>query len=282
MGKPILNYYKEHNQLDNKNRCALVNLLIQKEGDLSVQAGVSFKMTKERFVQITKDIKKVFKNEPENVYYIPFSQKKKQPQSGKLFQSYACMKRKLNLSTKRKAKIEEVKLEADLDKLSFLKNTKKLSGIFYAFWKDTLNYRLQNLKNSEMSLKEYFKIYPILNESNGYQLFEQDFSEIFPNSSNFEEEFNKIYLNICKVAASIKISLNVLCKDLRLNALLLLPMIINTTTAYCSEKKKQVKFPKSQAQKAFIVHFKVNNSSRDNFSYSLSTPNLFISRLKRK
>lgn len=259
MGKPILSYYQKHNQLDNKNRCALANLLIQKEGDLSLKAGILFKMTKERFLQITKDIKKVFKNEPENVYYIPFSQKKKQPQTGKLYQSYVFIKRKLNLSTTRKTKKEKVKFEADSETLSFLKNTRNLSGIFYALWKDTLNYRIQNLKNSEITLKEYFKIYPILNEPNGYQLFENDFSEIFPNSLNFEEEFNKIYLNICTLAASSKVPINNFCKNLKLNALFLLPMLINTGTAYCSEKKKQVKCPKSQAQKAFIVHFKVNN-----------------------
>lgn len=257
MGKPILDYYKKHNQLDNRNRCALSNLLIQKEGDLKLQADLPFKIPNERFIQLANDITETFKNEPENVYYIPYSQKKKQAQTGKLYQSYLFMRRKWNISSIRKTKKVEVMIKADSGKLTFMRNAKKLSGIFFAFWKDTINYRIQNLKNLEISLKEYFKLYPILNEPNGYQLFEHDFSENYPNCSNFEIEFNKKYLSICKVAEFRKISLNLSCEDLRLNALLLLPLIISTATAYCSEKKKQVKFPKSHAQKAFIVHFKV-------------------------
>lgn len=248
-GRIIANYYKVHGILDNKARNSLTNLLIENEYQRYVTKNLPFKLNKEIMEEIMDEIKQCFKNEPDNVYYIPYNAK--QRMSGKLWMCYNNFKKKMKLTAPRVSKAPM----RNVDPISFnlIKVKTRPNETFYQHWNETVEHRLKTVNN----IKDYFNMYPALNQNTGYKLIEMDYNFLHPNTNNFELEWNKIYESIWKIGIDRQIEEIPICKDLKIASLLLLPFLI--PPVWVAFKGKRIKYTKTEVQDGFIVHYKVTS-----------------------
>lgn len=249
-GRLISDYYKEHDILDNKSRNSLTTLLIENEYQRNVTKNRTFKLNKEDMREIVDEIKLCFPNEPDNVYYIPYNTK--QRMSGKLFMSYQNFKKKMKLTATRinKPPISKV----DEASFSLIKKMTKPNGTFYQHWNKTVEHRLRTV-NKTVLPKDYFNLYPALMESSGYKLIEMDYKFQYPNTNNFELEWNKIFKSIWNIGLNRQLEETPICKDLKMASILLLPFVI--PSVWVAFKGKRIKYTKNEVQEGFIVHCKV-------------------------
>lgn len=249
-GRIVTDYYKEHGTLDNKSRNTLTTLLIENEYQRYVTKNLPFKLNKEDLEELEDEIKKWFKNEPDNVYFIPYTTK--QRTCGKLFTCYSNFRKKMKLTATRVSKPPIRKV--DPTSLDLLKVMIKPNETFYQHWNKTIEHRLETVSKTIL-IKDYFNMYPALNETSGYKLIEMDYNYLYPNTNNFELEWNKNFKSIWNIASDRQIEDIPICKDLRIASLLLLPFLI--PPVWVVFKGKRIKYTKTEAQEGFIVHFKV-------------------------
>lgn len=255
-GSIISNHYDEHGILDNKSRNSLTTLLIENEYQRYVTKNLPFKLNKEVIREIMDDIKHCFQNEPGDVYYIPYNSK--QRMSGKLWMCYQNFKKKMKLTAPRGANKPQITIKkVDQTSYNLIKQLIKPNENFYPHWNKTVEYRLRTV-NTTIFTKDYFNLYPALMESSGYKLIEMDYKFQYPNTNNFELEWNKIYISIYNIGLNRQIEVPI-CKNLRIASLLLLPLLI--PPVWVAFKGKRIKYTKNEVQEGFIVHCKVYYTS---------------------
>lgn len=229
----------------------LTTLIIENEYINSINKKIPFKLPKYVLKEITDEIRHFFHTEPADVYFItPCNQR---PMSGKLWKGYNNFKRKMKLTPQKKKQFNPIP-QADQTKINLLKLMIEPNAQYFEYWNSTANFRLYNLRKSGITTNEYFNLYPALKESSGYKLLENDFRFIYEKSCCFNEEWNKVFNSIWKMGIARKINNQIICKDLRLASLLLLPSLITPITQFVNGKR--MKYTNAEIQNGFFLQFK--------------------------
>lgn len=231
----------------------LTTLIIENEYNNSINKNMPFKLPKYVIKEITDEIRHFFHTEPEDVYFIASCNKR--PMSGKLWMCYNNFKRKMKLSSQRPFKEKPATPNFDQTKLNLLQLMVNPNTQFFEYWNSTADYRLNNLRKSGITTREYFNLYPALKESSGYKLIENDYRFLYEKSCCFNEEWNKNFNSIWKIGIIREVQDKIICKDLKLASLLLLPSLITPITQ--TVKGKRIKYTNIEIQNGFFLQFKV-------------------------
>lgn len=234
-GRKIIDYYKNHNILNEANRQELVRILIS--GEANKSGTENFKITSFRFQQLTSQITSKFPNEIDHIYFRAYSRTTGLPANGKLFSKYENLKKKYFFkSTKIKNLHQEIDLDADQN-IQFLKNNIAPWTKVEEYWEKTFIVRHQQISESQSTLTEYLDKYPCLRLAYGYQLLEFDFDKKYPEradafTDNAEVCFKKLYEYINKQKSKDKEVTSLLEKyavNPNLVILLILPSLFKVT-----------------------------------------------------
>lgn len=236
-GRRIIEYYNEHQILNEANRQELVLIIIRREANKPGNEQ-SLQISSARFQQMTKEIISKFPNEMGHVYYKPYSKESGLAANGKLFAKYENYKKKYLLrKTKKSGTISQNQcLDSDED-IVFLKNNILPWERIEKLWKKTFDLRNIEISQSKPTLNEYLKKFPCLRTTNGYQLLEKDFDMKYPDKTgiskeNWDEALVKIYEYITEHKKTDP-AVEELLKDYAINpnlvTLLILPIIFKVS-----------------------------------------------------
>lgn len=193
-GKSILKFYQQYKGLDEYHRNKLVNVIVVKEFEVGkYNDETDFKVTTERFQELTSDILALFPNESRELYYIPYNKKTKKKASGKLWEKIQTFKKNLrrgkNLENNRSVIAESpqdrLQSQETDKKLAFLEKYLEPPSIIKEYWIDTVEHRVQLFKdNHSFTITNYMDRFPILRSADGYEYLNQDFKFLYNNSTD--------------------------------------------------------------------------------------------------
>ncbi|XP_055701683.1 uncharacterized protein LOC129800961 [Phlebotomus papatasi] len=203
-GKIILNYYKDNCDLLPCHRNSLAKIIIHNEFEVFekvselTKGSQKFTITTQRFKELVSQLLEIFPTEKGLLYYGPYDSTTKQNASGKLWESFCYLKKKLKASRNSSSFIplktiqEDIKL--DLDFLQ--KNFEPLDEI-KAAWLRTVETR----KDESLEIHEYFKKYPVVTGKIGPELINIDFQSLYPGKDEaFENNWEGVNSKLIALA----------------------------------------------------------------------------------
>uniref|UniRef100_A0A2S2R4Y8 SAM domain-containing protein n=1 Tax=Sipha flava TaxID=143950 RepID=A0A2S2R4Y8_9HEMI len=184
-GKYIYECYQKDNFLTFNMRNKLVRLII----DHHLHNNHNEKISISTIQQLSLNIVQLFPNESVHTYFIPYKKENGhiRPNRGKLWDRYCNVRkdiRKLNdnISNKSDRIIYSTDNIADQgvieNDILWLKNNLEPMNILMDKWKNTRDYRYNKMIICQEELY-YFKEFPSIRDSQGYQLIEMDFNEMY-------------------------------------------------------------------------------------------------------
>ncbi|CAH1153273.1 unnamed protein product [Phaedon cochleariae] len=214
-GKALLAEETTRGCLSSKGRSTLCKLIIRRE----LQGDPTKRISGDRLLAISFEIKEVFRREHASTYYIPYQSYGvglKSSAKGKLINCLDNLRREYRksgliakssrystpspsrtespvcLSSARQLRDRLAGLpEEDADEqILWLQNSSDPWQMVEVFWSLTTKARLQSLSSEEMTITEYFSKFPCLHKPSGYLLLLTDFSNIFPDHT---EALNKTF-----------------------------------------------------------------------------------------
>lgn len=265
-GKKIVLFYKNNKKLNESLRNELVNLIIRNESH-KPENETRFQITSNRFSQIAKAITNNFPKEQEHLFYRPYALGL--PANGKLFSKYENFKKKYYSKTSEDKTAEKHQNVNSNEKIKFLTNNLGPWDKIEEFWRDTFESRriLEDAK-FQNKLNEYFKTYPALKTTHGYQLLEIDFVLKYPEKANIFQEtgetaLKKIYhhvINLKKKDPEVVNLLEIYEQNPDLITLLILPYLLKVSYGRKrSGDKTLVKHTKKEISDSFMVLVSVSS-----------------------
>lgn len=196
-GKKILVYYLNNQELNDYYRNKIVNIIINKEFETGLYENEKeFKITPERFHELTFEILNIFPTENKRTYYIPYSSLTKKLASGKLYEKLQTFKkgfRRARLSNTANGIAQQLNepeavetVNEDLQlKLEFIKKYIEPEQKVKEFWADTVEARTILIRDIDgTTIASYIDNFPILRSAEGYEYFKIDFDYYNKEKSN--------------------------------------------------------------------------------------------------
>lgn len=236
-GRKIVEFYKQHNTLNEATRQELVTIIIRREANKPGNEKY-LQISSTRFQQMTKEIQCKFPNELPFVYFRPYSRESGLTANGKLFSKYENYKKKYLLTKSKSKDSKPNDHNVDLnDDIVFLKNNILPLSKIEQLWINTFDLRMIEISENKTNLSDYLAKYPCLRTAHGYQLLESDFDQKYPDKaiifkSNCDVAFFKIFQYILKQKikdAAVQLLINNHLINPNLVTLLILPTLFKIT-----------------------------------------------------
>lgn len=266
-GRNIIKFYNQNNILNENNRQTLVSIIITHEANKPGNEEC-LQITSSRFQQMTREIKCKFPNEPEFIYFRPYSKESHLPANGKLFAKYENYKKKHYLSKSKKTIFNlDNRNTQDLDNIKFLHNNIVPWDKIEELWEATFNVRKIEFSRNQTPLHTYLEKFPCLRQSCGYQLLELDFNNKYPDKINiFQNNCDAVCLNIFSFIKKQKINdsdVKSLIENYEKNpnvvTLLILPYLFKVTYGRKRNGDKTLlKHTKKEISESFILFVSVS------------------------
>lgn len=191
--------YIANAKLSNKSQNLLAYTIIQKEYEKKNSA--IFTIKTDKFLELRTEIVKLFPTENPLVYYSPYNKYSKSLASGKLWDQYNYIKKKLRSTTNTVEPPNKEITEDVFEKLAFLKSCTDNVSKIYEYWTDTYSTRILKFKDENYTIQQYFGDFAFLKKDDGYKLLCMDFDLQYPNKSDklyvMWPDVNQQLIDIC-------------------------------------------------------------------------------------